>query len=201
MKYKQGMNPNSKKTQFKMGHSVSEKTRLAVSKLWKGKIGNRLGSHPSKETREKMSKSHRGHVAWNKGTVGIVKAWNKGKTHEDDPRIARPWLGKPRLNMRGKKSNLWKGHNNKTAREKSLETLEYKTWRMKVFERDGFTCQKCGIKRCKGNRIILNAHHILPFKDFPEYEMVIDNGITLCSNCHNLTINNEWKYVPMFMNI
>ena len=47
------------------------------------------------------------------------------------------------------------------------------------YERDEYTCQNCGKTGGK-----LNAHHIKPYKDFPEFRYDIDNGITLCEKCH-----------------
>jgi hypothetical protein len=41
------------------------------------------GSKHSEETLLKMSNSHMNHKAWNKGTKGIMKAWNKGLTKKD----------------------------------------------------------------------------------------------------------------------
>jgi 5-methylcytosine-specific restriction endonuclease McrA len=52
------------------------------------------------------------------------------------------------------------------------------------FERDHYTCLVCGEV---GGRI--NAHHIKSFKDYPELRFEVDNGITLCINCHKLTNN------------
>lgn len=56
---------------------------------------------------------------------------------------------------------------------------EYKDWREAVFVRDGFRCQICG--KVGGE---LNAHHIKHFKDFPAERLNVDNGVTLCCECH-----------------
>lgn len=54
-----------------------------------------------------------------------------------------------------------------------------KQWRLRVFERDKYTCMHCG--QLGG---VLNAHHIKPFALFPEMRFVDSNGLTLCKNCH-----------------
>ena len=56
---------------------------------------------------------------------------------------------------------------------------EYRIWRTAVFERDSFTCQLC---RKVGGK--LNAHHIKPFAKCPDLRTDINNGITLCEECH-----------------
>lgn len=58
-------------------------------------------------------------------------------------------------------------------------TLEYAAWRTKVFIRDNYTCQSCG--KLGGE---LNAHHIKSFKNYPKLRTKIENGITLCVDCH-----------------
>ena len=51
-------------------------------------------------------------------------------------------------------------------------------WKRAVKKRDGNTCRQCGVT------INLHAHHIKPRSKYPELTAEIDNGITLCGNCH-----------------
>ena len=55
-----------------------------------------------------------------------------------------------------------------------------KVWRKEVYARDNYICQCCGDN--KGHN--LNAHHILPYMQYSQYRFDVNNGITLCKNCH-----------------
>jgi len=57
--------------------------------------------------------------------------------------------------------------------------LEYVEWRINVWRRDFFTCQKCF---SVGKN--LNAHHINSWSNNINERYCIDNGITLCKDCH-----------------
>ena len=76
---------------------------------------------------------------------------------------------------RGENHPRWKGGEYRLSRKRP----EYKAWRTAVFERDDYICQGC-FKR--GG--ILNAHHIKTYKAYPELELDINNGVTLCKDCH-----------------
>lgn len=78
------------------------------------------------------------------------------------------------------KDHVYKSHQNKTARG----SYEYKEWRKAVYERDNYTCQKCGLKSGNGKAVELHPHHIKPFATFTELRFEVSNGITLCKDCH-----------------
>lgn len=52
------------------------------------------------------------------------------------------------------------------------------TWGRKVRKRDGNKCVRCG------SRYKLQAHHKLRFSEYPELRYEVDNGETLCIDCH-----------------
>ena len=61
-------------------------------------------------------------------------------------------------------------------------SLFYKKWRETIFIRDAYTCQECGQVGGK-----LNVDHIKSFARFPELRFDINNGRTLCVDCHRKT--------------
>lgn len=81
-----------------------------------------------------------------------------------------------------KGENHWNYDLNKTDDERILERNypEYKEWRKNVFVRDDYTCQVCGVK---GGHI--NAHHMNGYHWAKDERIDINNGTTLCDDCHN----------------
>lgn len=129
---------------------------------------------------------------------GLVKL--KGKTYEEvfGPEKAKAMKEKMRLAKLGKKRPFmqrasrsenhwnWKGgisYGHKTGYYSS----DYKQWRKKVFERDGFTCQSCG------EQGYVTAHHIKSFAHYKELRYELSNGITLCEFCHSKTDNYKGR--------
>ena len=133
----------------------------------------------SKETIEKMRIKKIGYIPYNKGipcreeTKQKLKEKNKGKVP--------PNKGKPSKQTKEKHWNWQGGITEINAQIR--QSFEYKLWRKAVFERDNYTCIWCGDNK-GGN---LEADHIKPFAYYPELRFAIDNGRTLCENCHKTT--------------
>ena len=89
---------------------------------------------------------------------------NKGKDH---------WWA-----VKGERHHWWKGGIT-PLRTQIYHSIEYRNWRKRVFERDNYTCQECGIV---GG--LLHADHIKPFSYYPELRFELSNGRTLCVPCH-----------------
>lgn len=87
-------------------------------------------------------------------------------------------------NQKGKKHYNWQGGKSKNKRT----GFKYYKWRSKVFQRDNWTCQTCGIRE-----IYLEAHHIKSWSKYPKLRYILNNGITLCLKCHKLTNNYTGK--------
>lgn len=87
---------------------------------------------------------------------------------------------------RGAKTHLWRGGITR-SNIKIRNSMEFKLWRTAVFERDKYTCIWCGARNGNGKAVILNADHIKPFSLYPELRFAIDNGRTLCRDCHRKT--------------
>lgn len=116
-----------------------------------------------------------------KGNASEVKKGNKnpmyGRHHTLETRRQTS------DSMKGDKNPSWKG-GIKLENDKIRHRIEFRLWREAVLARDNWTCRKCS-KR--GGR--LEAHHIKPFSEYPELRFAIDNGETLCLECHKLTDN------------
>lgn len=94
--------------------------------------------------------------------------------------------------MYGKRGSKHHNYNpNLTDEERKIKrnTLEDKAFRLNVFERDNFTCRKCGDNH-GGN---LQAHHILNHWKYKDLRYDVNNGITLCKKCHT-EFHKEFGY-------
>ena len=67
----------------------------------------------------------------------------------------------------------------KSRREQYRHPNWQKT-RLLVFQRDLFTCTRCG-----ETEVTLHAHHLMYIRDKPIWEVPINQIITLCEDCHS----------------
>lgn len=64
-------------------------------------------------------------------------------------------------------------------RDRARLSEELKEWREAVYARDGYKCTRCS------RTGYLHAHHIKSWADYPGLRFDVDNGVTLCADCHS----------------
>lgn len=157
----------------------------------------------SEESKEKMRKSHKIHPSSNLGKHWNIKDTSKmnlDKIGKKRPPRSEEW--KRKIKEARKKQIITPEHRRNIGRSESGEkhwnwqggkssinhglrnSVEYKLWRESVFKRDNYTCIWCGRR---GGR--LNADHIKSWALYPALRFAIDNGRTLCLECHKTTEN------------
>lgn len=132
-------------------------------------IGNEraLGHTVSLEAKKMMS------VGWIKpGSI----PWSKGKKLGPSPR-----RGKKNPMLSGSRHWNWQGGKVGEA-EKVRKSLEYKAWVKTCLSRDNYTCSFCGKRG--GD---MHVDHIKPFSKYPDLRLELNNGRTLCVDCHRKT--------------
>lgn len=170
----------------------TEKNKKALSVSHKGQLPWNTNKHLSTEIRNIISKSLKGRISPNKGkslseehrkNIGIGNK-NKVRSLEFRNNLSRKY--------RGKNSYLWKGGIT-SINQAIRHSLEYRLWRESVFKRDNYTCIWCGARNGNGKAIMLHSDHIKPFAFYPELRFAIDNGRTLCEDCHKTTDTYKQK--------
>lgn len=202
--FKKGQSSHNKgiksdKPAWNKGVPCSDETKRKMSKSAIGKhdgVRNPMFGVFKKhsiETRKKMSKprteTHKSNISKatkgeNNPMFGRVSPM-KGKKHTKEALIKMS-------GRTGEMSNNWKGGATPLMIQIRV-TKRYLEWRSMVFERDGFTCQGCGI-----HGDYLESHHIKRFSEIihenniqsVENALVCDdlwdisNGVCLCRSCH-----------------
>jgi hypothetical protein len=172
----------------------SETHRKHLSEANIGKPSPRKNMKLSDNTKNKISIAHTGMKASSKTCKKISESLmgdtrTLGYVHSDKTKI------KMRNSAhRGSDHPNYKG--GITALDKAIRRLpEYNTWRCGVFKRDNYTCRDCGKRG--GN---MESHHdpktfaqiikdnnIITIEDALNCKELwdIDNGVTLCIDCHD----------------
>jgi len=152
------------------GHnSFGNKSRTGMTSLFKGK------KH-TKEANEQNRIKHLGKVLSKESIRKRTETRRKNGWFKDRDAAIK----KLRNDRLGKKGCNWKGGIT-PERLKIWKSPEYKKWRLKVFERNNYTCQISGQV---GGELV--AHHLDNFAEFKDKRMDVSNGITLSKNVHML---------------
>jgi 5-methylcytosine-specific restriction endonuclease McrA len=154
---------------------------------WNHNISTSLDGHiVTEDTKQKISEA-------NTGNPGHWK--DKIFSEEHRKNIALGKTGK----MTGKDNPNYKGGIT-SLRHGIRDSSKYRQWRFNIFTRDDYTCQVC---RKRGGYIhvhhiklfsqILVENHIKILEDAKNCEELwdIDNGLTLCKECHLKLRRNE----------
>lgn len=166
---------------FQIGHPsyLTEESKKKIGAALKGRKKKFRKRKPhSVETRKKLSESakRRGiSVETRQKMIEGKKNSSYYPSYETRVKLGRVHRGSGNVN--------WKGGVT-PENEKIRKSIEYRLWREAVFARDNWTCQEC---EQKGGR--LHSHHIKSFAKYPDLKFAIDNGQTLCKECHKLTDN------------
>lgn len=157
--------------------SISTQNRKYCSQkcYWSDKVRRRL--LPPSRNGVKLTDSHKDKLSKSSKTNGNIIKTQYKKGHKQSDK----WY-EFRKKQIGINHPNWVGNKIKDPRKRLRASKKYKDWREKVFKRDNWTCQDCGIV---GG--YLEAHHIKSWKCYPKLRYIIDNGKTLCLKCHNKT--------------
>ena len=157
------------------GKKLTAEHKKKLSESHRGEKHYNYGKHRSEKTKKKISETKKALFKENKLKGGFRKNHkiNIGRKHSEET--------KRKIGLKGDKNPSWKGGIT-PIRTKIWRSKKYSQWRQSVFKRDNYTCQKCKIRGS-----YLEAHHIKQFAYYPNLRFDIDNGATLCRNCHNLT--------------
>jgi len=177
------------------GRTLSSEHKQKISKSLKRQgivPPSRKGINLSEETKQKISKANRGRKPYEMTEKIKEKISRSLKGNCPSEEIRKKLRGRI-----GEKSPHWKGGVSKIDRL-CRRMREYLQWRSDIFVRDNWTCQTC-----KNKGIYVTAHHKKSFSKIIRENNITDvsiarqceelwdinNGVTLCENCHELTDN------------
>jgi len=108
------------------------------------------------------------------------------------------------MHLIAEKNNFWIDGRNRYSIDRNNSQL--KTWRKKVWERDDYTCMVCRKYDYKNKDHTLNAHHFEGYLVDEDSRYDINNGFTLCKDCHTkfhkrygFGKNNFWQYLEWLL--
>ena len=118
----------------------------------------------------------------------LYKSENWAKK-QSEIKLANPnrfWLGKIRPEISGEKNYNWRGGVTPVRNSK-----EYVAWQKSCVRRDNYRCFDCGEVK-KGQ---MQVDHVYPFGLFARLRFEIENGETVCKDCHLVRTANTQREV------
>ena len=170
--------------------------------------------------RDSRGRFVKGQLSWNKGTKGVMKAWNKGKSlvHSGSFKKGHKGFVKPgykltedqkenfskikkELYKEGKIKNTFKSGSEHPNWNGGTQYDPYdKTFNNKfknlVRKRDNQICMACGSHREKLKKA-LHIHHV----NYDKLMSIPQNCISLCIPCHMTTNFNRKYWITFFQNL
>ena len=99
-----------------------------------------------------------------------------------------PLFGKQRPDMKGELNHCWNADRTHEQRKQERKLSENANWTRDVMLRDNYTCQCCS--KVGGDLV---AHHLDGYNWCEEKRTDINNGVTLCVECHK-KFHSIYKY-------
>lgn len=110
----------------------------------------------------------------------------KGHKRNASPEVREKQSAARRGRFIGPANNNWKG--GIAMKDPERGRYRAKMWIKAIKDRDGWTCTKCG------STDRLHAHHIKPWRYYPDLRYDLNNGVTLCYTCHEAAHGRGWKF-------
>lgn len=153
------------------------------------KIGYKQTEEHKKKVREKIQSS---------GVTSPAQGKHWKLTELNRKNISIGHKGVVVVGVKKEKHYRWINDRAKLKKDskKHLDT-KYKYWVSEVKKRDKWKC-KMNNSDCCGR---LEAHHILPWRDYEELRYEINNGITLCKFHHPHKESEEIRLSPYFQKL
>lgn len=124
-------------------------------------------------------------------------SWNKGKKHSPESLLKMSIAHKNRFKDKTNHPRWISDRTKLKTSERKKDDVQYIYWAKAIKTRDKWTCALKN-NECRGR---LEAHHILPWRDYPELRYEIKNGITLCHLHHPHGYEEEKRLAPLFMEL
>ncbi len=183
------------------GRKHTEETKIKMSLAQKGKPSWNKDKKLSEETKRKISQNNARYWLGKKRVVseetrkkmgeikkrmGLKPPSHKGRTYKEI--YGDRWQDE--IKKRSETHIKFYDRKGRNPQNRNKHSgIEYVKWRTKVYQRDNWTCQTCQIRGS-----YLQAHHIKSWRKYPELRYKINNGVTLCRECHKLANKEQRRY-------